>query len=82
MTDDMMNLSALVEKAPGRICCEMIDFAAKRLMEMEVCAATGATWGEKSPLRSVNQATSLAAPPSHCANRGSFPLGRAKISMT
>ena len=50
MTDDMMNLRALVEKsADADLLREMIGFAAEKLMEMG--AATGAAWGEKSPLR-------------------------------
>jgi putative transposase len=52
MTDDMMNLRALVEKAADAdVLREMIGFAAERMMELEVGALTGAAYGEKSAER-------------------------------
>ena len=55
MTDETMNLKTLIEKTPDAdVLREMIGYAAERLMEMEVGAATGAGYGEKSPER-LNQ---------------------------
>ncbi len=49
MTDEMMNLRALLEKSPDAdLLREMIGFAAQRLMELEVGGLTGASYGEKS----------------------------------
>src|SRR5574339_1003920 len=52
MTNDMMTLRALIEKAPDAdLLREMIGFAAHRLMELEVESQTGAAYGEKNPER-------------------------------
>lgn len=49
MTEDKMDLQALLAKSPDAdFLREMIGFAAKRLMELEVGAVTGAGYGEKS----------------------------------
>jgi putative transposase len=55
MTDDMMNLRALLEKSPDAdLLREMIGFAAHRLMELEVEGVTGASHGSRSSER-MNQ---------------------------
>jgi putative transposase len=52
MTEDMMNLRALLEKTPGAdLLREKIGFAAQRLLELEVEGLTGAGCREKSPDR-------------------------------
>ena len=52
MTNEMMSLKGLLEKAPDAdLLREMIGFAAQRLMELEVGGLTGAALGEKSAER-------------------------------
>src|ERR1700740_2702346 len=52
MTDEMMDLRTLVEKTPDAdLLREMIGFAARRLMELEVGGLAGAGYGEKDPGR-------------------------------
>ena len=56
MTNEMMNLRDLLEKAPDAdVLREMIGFAANRLMELEVGSRTGAGFGEKSADRLVQR---------------------------
>src|ERR671910_93206 len=56
MTDEMMSLRALIEKAPDAdLLREMIGFAAQRLMELEIGELTGAAYGEKSTERLVQR---------------------------
>ena len=56
MTDDMMNLRALMEKSPDAdFLREMIGYGAQRLMELEVGGLTGAAHGEKSADRLVQR---------------------------
>jgi len=56
MTDEMMDLQGLIAKAcDGDFLREMIGFAARRLMELEVGAITGAAWRERSAVRFVQR---------------------------
>ena len=56
MTNEMMALRALLEKAPDAdFLRDMIAFAAEKMMEMEVGALTGAALGQKSPDRLVQR---------------------------
>lgn len=49
MTDDRMALQALLEKTPdANYLREMIGFAARRLMELDIESRTGAAHGERS----------------------------------
>jgi putative transposase len=84
MTDDMMNLQALVGKtADSDFLREMIGFAAQRLMSLEVGGLTGACYGEKSDDRLAQRNGyrerdwETRAAPSSCASLGS---GRAATS--
>ena len=55
MTDEIMNLRALLEKSSDAdLLREMIGFTAQRLMELDVEGLTGAPHGERSPER-LNQ---------------------------
>src|SRR4029078_13513518 len=55
MTDEIMNLRALLEKSSDAdLLREMIGFTAQRLMELEVGGLTGAAHGERNPER-LNQ---------------------------
>ena len=56
MTEERMALLELIEKeADGDLVREMLAFAAERLMEMEVEAATGAPKGARSMLRTAQR---------------------------
>jgi len=78
MTDEIMNLHALVEKGPdAELLGEMIGFATQRLMELEVEGQTGAGYGEKSPER---LAQPMGERPHECGPEG-FGLGGADVEL-
>ena len=53
MTDDSIALKSLLEKAPDAdFLRDMIQFAAQRIMDLEVEALCGAGYGERSETRS------------------------------
>ena len=55
MTDEKIALRALLEKSSdASVLRDMIDFAAHRLMELDVDGLCGAGHGERSPAR-INQ---------------------------
>ena len=56
MTDEMMNLRALLQKSSDvGLLREMIGFTAQRLMELEVESLTGAAYGAKTQERVVQR---------------------------
>jgi transposase-like protein len=56
MTDDRMTLMELVEKSADEdLVRDMLAYAAERLMEMEVEAATGAPKGTRTPARTTQR---------------------------
>ena len=60
MTDDKIALRELLEKgSDAPFLCEMIGYAAQRLMELETEALCGAGHGERSPERRTS-ATAIA----------------------
>ncbi|MER8880820.1 transposase [Mesorhizobium sp. M0684] len=63
MTNSMINLRTLVKKTPDAdLLREMIGFAAERLMEMEVGAATGGGFREKNSLRLAQRNATATGP--------------------
>src|ERR1700692_1181170 len=56
MTDDRLSLQTLLEKTPdANYLREMIGFAARRLMELEIESHTGAAHGQRSSGRQVQR---------------------------
>ena len=63
MTEDRIALEAFIEKAPDAdFLCEMISFAAERLMALEVDGICGAGHGERNAERSTT-ATAIESGP-------------------
>jgi hypothetical protein len=76
MTDEMMNLRAVVEKtADADLLREMIGFAAQRLMELEVEGLTGPLTGRRTSIVLSSATATGTAPGRHtparlnCASR-------------
>jgi transposase-like protein len=76
----MMNLRAFVEKAPDAdILWEIVGFAARRLMELEVGALTGHSPGERSLDRLLQRNGYRNRDRDWDTRAGAIPLRRLKL---
>jgi hypothetical protein len=70
MTDEMMSLRALLEKAPDAdVLRGMIGFAAERLMEMEIGALAGAPYDWRSATAIASERGRRGPERSSCVSR-------------